>query len=79
MAKERASARQAQLARWSVQPPLPGAAASSAQPLPALLLSRGLNAVMRGALRLSYVVSDHHRNALILAVFGFKVGVVEQG
>ena len=64
MAKDRAASRRAQLSRIS---PTGGGA-------PAGLAARVASAVAAGALRATYLVSDHHRNALMLAVFGFKVG-----
>lgn len=75
MAKQRAASRQRQLQRWSPRPPQPGGA-SSLPALPQLPYPAAwaLGAAARGMLRLGYAVSDHHRNALILAVFGFKVG-----
>lgn len=75
MAKQRAASRQRQLQRWSPRPPKPGGP-SSLPALPQLPYPAAwaLGAAARGMLRLGYAVSDHHRNALILAVFGFKVG-----
>ena len=67
MAKDRAASRRAQLSRCS--PPGGGP--------PAGLAARAASAVAAGALRATYLVSDHHRNALMLAVFGFKVGQLD--
>lgn len=66
MAKDRAASRRSQLARFSrsAQDPRGGASA---------LTSRIVSLAATTVLRASHLASDHHRNALMLAVFGFKV------
>ena len=79
MAKDRAEARRTQFARLApspladaVQSGAGGTSLSSSSGLPAA--ARALaSRTAAGILRASHLVSDHHRNALMLAVFGFKV------
>ena len=66
MAKDRAASRLSQLARFSTSP----RGAHGVQGIAYHLVSLVTTTVLRA----SYLASDHHRNALMLAVFGFKVG-----
>ncbi|GAX80892.1 hypothetical protein CEUSTIGMA_g8327.t1 [Chlamydomonas eustigma] len=59
MTKEKADSRQAQMSRLTT-------AAGSGLSL------RGVSAVAKSGLSLLHFLSDHHHNALMLAVFGFK-------
>ena len=63
MAKDRAASRLSQLTRFS---PNPRGAHG--------VTSRLVSLVATTVLRASHLVSDQHRNALMIAVFGFKVG-----
>ena len=78
MAKDRAESRRAQFARLAI-PPAIAAAPGRLQlshvmmGLPAAMHALALR-VAADVLRASHLVSDHHRNALMLAVLGFKVG-----